>query len=446
MARSRRYEPLNVFLNSRQVGQLRRESSGAIEFQYDPEWLAWPHTLPVSLSMPLREGAYIGGPVSAVFENLLPDNDTLRNRIAARTRAEGIDAYSLLRAIGHDCVGALQFLHPDVDPGPAGTVSGTPVNAKEIANILANLATTPLGVSEDESFRISIAGAQEKTALLFWNKRWYKPQGTTATTHILKPSIGRLPNGVDLTHSVENEYLCLKLLESFGLPAAKARMAQFGERPVLVVERFDRLWTEDGRLLRIPQEDCCQALSVPPTLKYQSDGGPGIESILRLLRDGDNPAEDQRALIKTMIVFWLLGATDGHAKNFSVFLSPGGRYRMTPLYDVISAQPSVDAGEIRPNQFRLAMAVGDKRHYRINTIAPRHFLETAQRAGIGEQVVSSIFEELRDTAVNVVRGTLVHLPKDFPGEVATSIQLGINRRLQTFRTKRPPALGGSSFG
>jgi serine/threonine-protein kinase HipA len=435
MARRRRYGILNVYLNARLVGQLRRETSGAIEFQYDRDWLAWSYTLPVSLSLPLREDAYRGAPVSAVFENLLPDNNAIRNRIAARARAEGIDAYSLLGAIGHDCVGAMQFLRPDIDPGSAGTVNGTRINSQEVADILSNLATTPLGVSEDENFRISIAGAQEKTALLYWQRHWYIPHGTTATTHIFKPSIGRLPNGVDLTHSVENEYLCLKLVKSFGLPAAEARMAHFGERSVLVVERFDRFWTEDQRLLRIPQEDCCQALSVPPTLKYESDGGPGIELILRLLRDGDTPSEDQHTFMKAMIVFWLLGATDGHAKNFSVFLLPGGRYKMTPLYDVISAQPSVDAGEIRQNRFRLAMAVGDSRHYGINRIVPRHFTQTANRAGIGEQIVPAIFDELCETATNVVSNTFAGLPSGFPEQVMAALQTGIERRLMALRAR-----------
>jgi serine/threonine-protein kinase HipA len=124
MARSRRYHPLNVYLNSRLVGQLRREASGAIEFQYDDGWLAWPHTLPVSLSLPLREESYTGAPVLAVFENLLPDNDTIRNCIAAGAHAEGIDACSLLSAIGRDCVGALQFLHPKMEPGLAGAGTG----------------------------------------------------------------------------------------------------------------------------------------------------------------------------------------------------------------------------------------------------------------------------------------------------------------------------------
>ncbi len=253
MARQPRYVPLNVYLNSRLVGQLRRDAAGGIAFQYDNGWLAWAHTLPVSLSLPLREAAYTGTSVLAVFENLLPDNGDLRRHIAARTHAEGTDAYSLLNAIGRDCVGALQFLPPDIDPGQAGVINGVPISKGEISILLANLATSPLGIGEDQEFRISVAGAQEKTALLYWNRRWYKPHGTTATTHIFKPSIGRLPNGLDLTHSVENEYLCLKLLAAIGLPAAKAQMATYGERRVLIVERFDRLWAQDGRLLRLPR-------------------------------------------------------------------------------------------------------------------------------------------------------------------------------------------------
>jgi serine/threonine-protein kinase HipA len=436
MARHRTYEPLNIFLNSKLVGQLRRKPSGAIEFQYAADWLAWAPALPVSLSLSLREEAYAGAAVSAVFENLLPDNDTIRRRIAARTRADGIDAYSLLNALGHDCVGALQFLPEDHDPGPAGDVQGTPISDKKIATLIANLATVPLGISEDDSFRISIAGAQEKTALLRWKGRWYCPQGTTATTHIFKPAIGRISNGLDLTQSVENEYLCLKLLEAFGLPVAKAKMATFGENRVLVVERFDRLWTKDGRLLRLPQEDCCQALSVPPSRKYESDGGPGIESILKLLRGSDSPQEDQQAFLKAIIAFWLLGATDGHAKNFSVFLSPGGRYRMTPLYDVVSAQPNVDAGQIRYNRFRMALSVGDNRHYAVNTVASRHFVQTARRAGVGEEVVASIFDELQASAARAIEQTLGTLPDGFPNGIVASIQSGIVKRLRALELRK----------
>lgn len=429
MARTR-YEPLNVFLNSRLVGQLRRGTSGAISFRYDQSWLEWEFVLPVSLSLPLREQEYSGASVVAVFDNLLPDYADLRRQIAARARAGGIDAYSLLGAIGRDCVGALQFLPPEVEPGPAGSVAGDPISNDEIAEILENLATAPLGITEDESFRISIAGAQEKTALLNREGQWYKPHGTTATTHIFKPSIGKLPNGIDLTYSAENEYFCLKTIAALGIEAAKPQLATFGKRNVLIVERFDRRWTGDGRLLRLPQEDCCQALSISPTRKYQEDGGPGIVQILQLLRGSDEPLADQRLFLKANIVFWLMGATDGHAKNFSVFLRPGGRFQLTPLYDVISAQPSVDSKQILWKSFRLAMSFGAKPHYKIMQVAPRHFFQTAELAGIGKQVVPSIVEELLSEIPKAVEAVISGLPADFPVEVANSISNGITRRLR----------------
>lgn len=435
MARTR-YEPLNVFLNSRLVGQLRRETSGAITFRYDQSWLQWEFALPVSVSLPLRKQEYGGAPVLAVFDNLLPDHLGLRRQIAARTRANGTDAYSLLAAIGHDCVGALQFLPPTVNPGPAGAVDGDPISRSNVATILNNLATTPLGVTEDESFRISIAGAQEKTALLYREGQWYKPRGTTATTHILKPSIGTLPNGIDLTHSVENEYFCLKLVAALGMEAAKPHIETFGKKRVLIVERFDRRWTADGRLLRLPQEDCCQALSVSTARKYQADGGPGIEQILELLRGSDDPLADQRSFLKANIAFWLIGATDGHAKNFSLFLRPGGRFRLTPLYDVISAQPSVDSKQILWKEFRLAMSFGTRPHFKMRQIDPRHFFETANRARMGTQVVSSILDELR-SGVSAAQGLVMsELPARFPEEIADSIRKGIDRRLHALEIAR----------
>ncbi len=438
-----RYEPLNVFLNSRLIGQLRRDISGAISFQYHPSWLDWEFVLPVSLSLPLRAQAYSGAPVLAVFDNLLPDNNHLRRQIAARTHAEGTDAYSLLGAIGHDCVGALQFLPQNVEPGPAGAVEGEPISNESIALIIKNLATAPLGITEDESFRISIAGAQEKTAFLYRDGKWYKPRGTTATTHIFKPSIGKLSNGVDLTHSVENEHFCLEVIAALGIETTKSQILTFGKRRVLVVERFDRLWAADGRLLRLPQEDCCQALSVSPVQKYQSDGGPGIVQILQLLRGSDDPLSDQRALLKANIVFWLIGATDGHAKNFSVFLRPGGRFRLAPLYDVISAQPSVDSKHLLWKNFRLAMSFGTKPHYAMRQIAPRHFFQTAARAGMGKDVVPSIIGELHgemDVAVNRV---VADLPSGFPGKIADSISNGIRRRLRILESgdrEQPPVI------
>ncbi len=385
---------LNVFLNSRFVGLLTRETSGAIEFRYERDWLGWPNALPLSLSVPLREERYIGASVSNVFDNLLADNAALRRQIAERVGAAGVDAYSLLEALGRDCVGALQFLPERTEPPAAGKIEGHPVSEGEIAQILGNLARNPLGLGGDDDFRLSIAGAQEKTAFLKWEGQWLRPTGATPTTHIFKPQIGHLPNGLDLSNSVENEYLCLTLTAAFGLPTAKVEMATFDDRRVLIVERFDRLVTHDRRLIRVPQEDCCQALSVPWTRKYENEGGPGIPAILKLLEGSDTPADDQRLFFTANVVFWLLGATDGHAKNFSLFLSPGGGYRLTPLYDVISAEPSVAQNQLRDNQMKLAMAVGNNRHYDIKTVVPRHFIESAVNGGMGRKAVLDVLDDL----------------------------------------------------
>ena len=429
MVRRRIRRPLNVYLNARLVGRLRRLASGAIDFQYDQSWLDWEHALPISMSLQLREDRYGGDPVLAVFDNLLPDDLRVRRLVAERVRAEGPDVYSLLTEVGRDCVGAMQFLPEGQEPGAAGAVEGRAVDEFEIAAIVRRLATAPLGVDEDDEFRISIAGAQEKTAFLYWKDRWHVPHRTTATTHIMKPQIGMLPSGVDLNRSVENEHLCLRLTAALGLPSANTEIADFDGERVLVIERFDRRWTRDERLLRLPQEDCCQALSVPPTLKYDVDGGPGMADILELLKGSDEPEADRRMFIKAQIVFWLLGATDGHAKNFSIFLEPGGRFSLTPLYDVLSMQLAVDSGRLGRRQFKLALAVGDNRHRVLAEILPRHFVRTAIRQGMDSQVVDEICAELADTANASMTTALESLPEDFPADLIESITGGVRARL-----------------
>ena len=430
MARRRTRVPLDVYLNSRLVGRLRRVASGAIDFQYDPSWLDWEHALPISTSLPLREDRYGGDPVVAVLDNLLPDSEPVRRRVSERVRAEGHDACSLLAKVGRDCAGALQFLPEGQEPGSAGMLERREVDDGEIVRRIRNLARVPLGVDADEEFRISIAGAQEKTALLHWKGKWHLPRGSTATTHIVKPQIGVLPGGVDWSRSVENEHLCLRLAAALGLPAATSEITDFDGERVLVIERFDRRWTRDGRLLRLPQEDFCQALSVPPTLKYEADGGPRMADMLDLLKGSDEPEADRRIFVKAQIAFWLLGATDGHAKNFSIVLRPGGRFTLTPLYDVLSAQPALDAGQLRRNEFRFALSVGDNRHYVMVGILPRHFAQTAARAGMPPREIRDLCAELADTAETAIAATLESMPGDSPAELADSVTGGIRKRLR----------------
>jgi serine/threonine-protein kinase HipA len=434
MSRRRQHAPLRVYLNNRLVGHLLKESGGAVSFRYDEGWLGWENAIPVSLSLPLREDPHRGAPVTAVFENLLPDSEALRRTVAQRVGAEGSDAYSLLAAIGRDCVGALQFIADDDDLVDVTLgMEGEPIDEGGIEKLLRSLAQAPLGLSRDDDFRISVAGAQEKTALLWDGKRWLKPIGTTPTTHILKPQIGELPNGIDLSNSVENEFYCLKLLEAFGFPVNRVTIETFGKTKALVIERFDRRRTRDGRLLRVPQEDCCQALSVPPSRKYQSDGGPGLVAILDLLKGSDMPEEDRMTVFKAQILFWLIGATDGHAKNFSVFLGPGGRFNLTPLYDVLTAQPSLEARQIERRQMKLAMAVGDSNHYRIDGIHGLHFLQSAQAAGLSRRTAKTAIEEIVAATDNALVVVMKNLPPRFPAAIHASVSKGLAGRVRVLQ-------------
>ena len=438
MARNRTHPRLSVFQNGEIVGYLSKQPSGAVEFIYTDEWLSNDRAYPVSLSLPLREDAFKGAPVVAVFENLLPDSESLRSRVAEKVGADGTDAYSLLAQIGRDCVGALQFFpeNADIDFSDLHSIQGEVIKDEEIESLLNNLARVPLGLDREHDFRISVAGAQEKTALLFHKGKWLRPSGATPTTHILKTQIGELPSGVDLSNSVENEFYGLAVMEAFGLPVNKAEIKTFGQTKSLVIERFDRAWTKDGILLRIPQEDCCQALSIPPSRKYQSDlrpkdeKQPSMVEILNLLKGSDQPAEDQKAFLKAQIIFWLIGATDGHGKNFSIFLGVGGRFMLTPFYDVLTAQPFFDARQIERKKMKMAMSVGDNNHYKMEEIHGRHFVQTAQKAGLPDYIAKEALEEISATAEKSIQTIEKSLPHDFPEEIHESVMRSMKLRLK----------------
>lgn len=384
--------------------------------------------MPISLSLPLTEQAHKGAPVISFLENLLPDNQVIRDRVAAKVGAIGTDAYSMLEKIGRDCVGALQFITADTGLGQVREVGGEPLTDQQIADTLKNLATAPLGIEKDDDFRISIAGVQEKTALLRHNGVWKKPTDITPTTHILKTQLGTLPNGINLNDSVENEFLCMRFCKAMGVEVAHVEIQDFEETRALVIERFDRKWTEAGHLLRLPQEDFCQAMGCPPSRKYQSDGGPNVQACIDLLNGSDRPTEDQSTFFKAQILFWILGATDGHAKNFSLFLNPGGGFEMTPLYDILSAQKALDDGQIRHGHMKLAMSLGERKHYRVDEIAPRHFMQSAKFSGFGVTLVENILKDVHERVPAAMIETEGQLPKGFSQPLFDAIANGIDTR------------------
>ena len=421
MKRKNSSTALDVYIGRKLVGTLTEKTTGAMAFKYAPSWANSSGGFPVSQSLPLAEGELRGAEVKAFFNNLLPDNPQVREQMAGRVGAQSGSDFDILSAIGRDCVGACQLV-PSGTPLPkAGEAKGKKVTPKQVAEILKGLPVTPLGNLPDQEFRMSIAGAQDKTGFLRMDNAWWIPEGMTPTSHIFKIPMGHLPSGIDLSTSVENEWLCLKLVKEFGLPVAEAAIKSFAGEKCLVVTRFDRQWSTDGSSLdRIPQEDLCQALGISSTRKYETDGGPGIDAIMELMIESDDPKKDREMFMRAQVAFCLLGATDGHAKNFSVFVKSNGGFQLTPIYDVMSVYPAWCQKQIRRNQMKLAMAVGTRRHTKLYEIKGRHWLQMAKRCGFSVKTMEQILEESIATARGLVSKKL-SLPKGFPLWVHQSI-------------------------
>ncbi|MCL7931243.1 type II toxin-antitoxin system HipA family toxin [Halomonas llamarensis] len=424
---------LKVALNGIEVGELQLAPSGAMAFRYAATWLQRHGARAISLSLPLSSTRYRGPVVYNFFDNLLPDSENIRARMQARFQAPTSQPFDLLAAVGRDCVGAIQ-LYPENEPIPdVRSINTAPMDDEAIGNLLSGYQEAPLGMNPSRDFRMSLAGAQEKMALLWYQNRWHLPLSATPTSHIIKMPIGFLSHSnIDLRESGENEWLCLKILQAFGLPVANAELASFGKQRVLVVERFDRRWSHDHRwLMRLPQEDFCQALGVSPALKYENDGGPGIEAGMQLLMGSQNAAHDRDTFFKANIMFWLLAAIDGHAKNFSLFLEPGSAYRMTPLYDVISAYPLMAKGSLPSARAKMAMSLKSKhRHYHWSRIQPRHFFSTAREANLAERRVTGLIDDILNQSHSAFASIHQMLPADFPEDVSTPILDGLNAKLQ----------------
>ncbi|WP_028311981.1 type II toxin-antitoxin system HipA family toxin [Derxia gummosa] len=439
MGRPSRSRALAVWMNGERVGEWRLPAQGPMELAYDPDWLASPQSRPLSLSLPLNhDGVPLRGPaVEAWFDNLLPDGEPIRKRLQARFRTRGGSAFDLLEAVGRDCVGAVQLLAPDADPPDVRRIDAEPLDEAALAALIDRAVLPPSAWdagADDGDFRLSLAGAQEKTAFTLHAGRWCRPHGATPTTHIFKLPLGLVGNRqADMRGSVENEWLCAELLRECGLDIARCEIARFADRKLLVVERFDRRLAASGDWwLRLPQEDGCQALGLPSARKYEADGGPGLDDLAGLLRYSSERERDLGTLLRAQLLFWLLAATDGHAKNFSLALLAGGQYRLTPLYDVLSAWPVAGRGanQLDPHRLKLAMALrGKNAHYRLSEIRRRHFIETAARCGYGAAAMEADIEAMRAALPAALDAVGARLPAGFPTEVFANIDAGTRGQL-----------------
>ncbi|QIU92551.1 type II toxin-antitoxin system HipA family toxin [Yokenella regensburgei] len=440
---SRRQQRLAIWMNGIHVG-FWEKSKGEDSLQYLPEWSADEHGRPLSLSLPFTPGDQIlrGNVVRNYFDNLLPDSEGIRRRLAMLYQAESLEPFDLLTELGKDCVGAIQLLNSDEEPNDLYSVKFRPLSEPEIATILRNTTEVLLPGRRDvtDDLRLSIAGAQEKTALLWHEDRWCMPEGNTPTTHIFKLPLGLVGNmKADMSTSVENEWLCSLLLEQYGFSIAKTHIAQFEDQKALVIKRFDRKWSADRQwIVRLPQEDMCQALGVSPLRKYQADGGPGISEIMEILSYSDHAEQDRMHFFRAQIIFWLMAATDGHAKNFSIAIEPQGRYHLTPLYDVLSAWPVIGHGnnQIAWQKCKLAMAVrGSSNYYHICRIQKRHWIKHGESTGLSKQQVETMIDEVICETPSVIERVYTQLPDQFPQELAESVFEGMRHQCKRLTEK-----------
>lgn len=433
-------QALNVWMNGMLVGQWSQNNTRINTFEYDQAWINSEYVRPLSNSIPIAPNHPLvkGNVVANYFDNLLPDSAEIRNRIQSKFRTESNATIELLQAIGRDCVGAVQILPIDEKPLGVHQISSSPINDQQVADLLIATSTgRVLGQElDDDYFRISIAGAQEKTALLKINGAWHLPHGATPTTHILKLPLGLIggERRFDMTTSIENEWICAKILEKLDFNVAQTEIATFEGTKALVVKRFDRKWVDNNAwVARIPQEDFCQVFGLPNTKKYEVDGGPGITQIMQYLAASQFADEDRLHFIKTQFMFWLLAATDGHAKNFSVAINEGGNFQLTPLYDVLSAWPIIgnQASQIQYQKAKLSMAVRTKNaHYNFDEISRRHWQELTRRMGVPQAFDE--MQQLADTVIEKIDSIHEELPDGFPIALINSIKSGVGKHVTRF--------------
>ncbi|MEW0829310.1 HipA domain-containing protein [Escherichia coli] len=381
---------LVTWMNNQRVGELTKLANGAHTFKYAPEWLASRYARPLSLSLPLQRGNITSDAVFNFFDNLLPDSPIVRDRIVKRYHAKSRQPFDLLSEIGRDSVGAVTLL-PENETITRPIMAWEKLTEARLEEVLtAYKADIPLGmIREENDFRISVAGAQEKTALLRIGNDWCIPKGITPTTHIIKLPIGeiRQPNAtLDLSQSVDNEYYCLLLAKELGLNVPDAEIIKAGRVRALAVERFDRRWnTERTVLLRLPQEDMCQTFGLPSSVKYESDGGPGIARIMAFL--------------------------------------------MGSIYDIISAFPVLGGTGIHISDLKLAMGLNASKGKKtaIDKIYPRHFLATAKVLRFPEVQMHEILSDFARMIPAALDNVKTSLPTDFPENVVTAVETNVLR-------------------
>jgi len=401
---------LTIWLYGHQVAVVEKERKNRLRLSYTEEALATYEggTPLLSLAFPLTRDRYPNGVTRAFLDGLLPEGEP-RRAIAEDLGLPANDVFGLLAALGQDCAGALVIL-PEGDAPPATPTTRTaePLSADDLGELVANLRSAPLGI--DRNVRLSLAGVQEKLLLTrFPDGTWGRPVGGTPSTHILKPEIERFQN------TVENEAFCMRVASHLGLAVAKVETIIVDERPVLVVERFDRSVDPDGAIHRVHQEDFCQVMGVAPGKKYEQDGGPTLARIARVVQDvADTPAP--ATLLRAVTLNVALGNCDAHGKNFSLLHTESGALRLAPLYDLLSTR-------LYPLDDKLAMYVDSVQ--KADRVTAARIVNEAVRWGLSRRSVEeAVFDSLDrlPAAISAAADDIDGLPPELPELVGKRIE------------------------
>lgn len=376
-------EELDVYLGEEHLGTLERRAPKRYRFGYSQPAIArhGAGAMVLSASLPVRAGEFAPAEARPFFDGLLPEG-AIRASLSDSLRVSPEDGFALLKAIGVDCAGAVVVV-PKGEALETGEGRIEPLSEDELAQRIKELPRHPLGIGRERGIRLSLGGIQAKLILTRSPSGSYgQPLDGTPSNCILKPEHGEYPE------IVANEAFGLRLAASAGLDAARAEPLEIGGRPCLYVERFDRAIAGAGRIVRIHQEDMCQALGVVPVDKYESSGGPSIAAMVQLLRDLGSPraAADIIKLIEAVLLNFLLGNSDAHGKNYALLYGPDGGVRLAPLYDLVSTQSYEDS------EPALAMSIGGiDDPARVDMDAWRRL---AAEAGLGGQLPGLIAERI----------------------------------------------------
>ncbi|SCB55043.1 serine/threonine-protein kinase HipA [Bradyrhizobium shewense] len=374
---------LVALLDGTEIGRVRNDARGRLTFVYNDDWRGSDGAYPLSLSMPLAAQEHGSAVVQAFLWGLLPDNEQVLDRWAKKFQVSARNVFALISNVGEDCAGAVQFVAPDrLEALRSGKDDKTEwLDELQIAQRLQALREDHAAWRlPRDTGQFSLAGAQPKTALLFKNGQWGVPSGRVPTTHILKPPTGHFDG------HAENEHVCLQLAGALGLPVADTRVMRFKNEIAIVVERYDRQLNGND-ILRVHQEDVCQAMGLLPTSKYQNEGGPTPSDVVELLRTySTERAADVETFVNALGFNWLIGGTDAHAKNYSLLLASGSNVRLAPLYDVASILPYKD---IDMRKVKLAMKVGGE--YKLDQIGLRQWQKFARETRVdAEKLIAQL--------------------------------------------------------